>query len=111
MPRTIPSMSRPATEVVQILGSQIAQARRERKWTLAELAERAGVSPPTIRKVERGDPSVSIGIAFEIAILVGVPLFVADRTELSTMVDRSRDRLSLLPKRVHPPSVEVYDDF
>ncbi len=111
MPRTIPRMSRPAAEAAQLLGAQIAQARRERRWTLAELAERAGVSQPTVRKVERGDPSVSIGIAFEIATLVGVPLFTPDPAELSTMVDRAKDRLALMPQRVRPLSPEVHDDF
>lgn len=111
MPRTVPAMSRPAVEAVRLLGVQVAQARRERGWTLAELAERAGVSPPTARKVEHGDPSVSIGIAFEVATLVGVPLFTADRAELSAMTDRSRDRLALLPQRVRPPSKAVRDDF
>jgi DNA-binding XRE family transcriptional regulator len=42
---------------------------------VAELAERVGVSEVTMLKVEHGDPGVRLGIAFEAAALVGVPLF------------------------------------
>ena len=105
------SVSREAAAAVELLGAQIAQARRERQWTLAELAQRAGVSRPTVSKVERGDPSVSIGTVFEMATLVGVPLFSADRGERSAMLARARDRLALLPERIRTPSDEVRDDF
>ena len=50
-------------------------ARVERRWTVAESAERVGVSPVTIRKVETGNPSVAPGTAPEAAVLVGVTLF------------------------------------
>jgi transcriptional regulator with XRE-family HTH domain len=104
-------MSRQATEAARLLGMMVAQARRERRWTIVELAERAGVSKPTARKVELGDPTVALGTAFEIATLVGVPLFTSDRAELSALVGRTQDRLALLPERVRPPPPEVHDDF
>ena len=37
-----------------------------------EVAERVGVSVPTIRKVESGDPTVAIGTVFEVASLLGI---------------------------------------
>jgi transcriptional regulator with XRE-family HTH domain len=36
------------------LGQQIRQLRRERGWTLAELARRAGTSAPTLHRYENG---------------------------------------------------------
>jgi transcriptional regulator with XRE-family HTH domain len=103
--------SRPTMDAARVLGLEIAQARRERRWTAAELGERAGISPVTMRKVERGDPSVSIGIVFEVATLVGVRLFDANPAELASLVERGRDRLALLPARVRTTTTDVFDAF
>lgn len=100
-----------ARDAARALGLQVAQARRERRWTAAELAERAHISPVTLRKVERGDPTVALGTALEVATLVGVRLFGADPSELAELVARGRDRLALLPDRVRVPEREPHDDF
>ncbi len=98
-------------DAATVLGLEVARARRERRWTIAELAERAGVSAVTVRKVERGDPTVSLGTAFEVATLLGIALFGADRAGLADLVERGRERLALLPARVREPTGAVRDDF
>jgi transcriptional regulator with XRE-family HTH domain len=98
-------------EAAQLLGAQVALARRERRWPARDLAERAGITQPTLRKVERGDPTVTLGVAFEVATLVGVPLFYDDRTGLSLDLDRTRDRVAVLPQRVRVPADRTKDDF
>jgi len=101
----------PATvEATRLLGSRVRLGRRERRWTLAELAERVGISVVTMRKIERGDPSVGLGIAFEAATLVGVPLFAVDRSRLALEAARVEDRLAVLPQVVRRPT-EPDDDF
>lgn len=65
----------------------------------------------TLHKIEHGDPTVGLGIAFEAATLVGVPLFGVPSEGLSSLVDRSVDRLALLPARIREPHGEVDDDF
>ncbi|WP_420445740.1 helix-turn-helix transcriptional regulator [Candidatus Poriferisodalis sp.] len=101
--------SRIATDAARLLGRSIALARRERRWTIAQLAERVGSCEGTMRKVERGDPSVALGTVFEAASLVGVRLFSEDaatRTRESELVDA---RLAVLPQRVRHRVVD--DDF
>jgi transcriptional regulator with XRE-family HTH domain len=44
------------------LGLRIRRARKRRGLTLVELARCMYVSPVTVRKVERGDPTVSLGV-------------------------------------------------
>lgn len=96
---------------VALLGSQIAAARRERGWTAAGLAERVGVQPHTIGRLERGEPTVALGVAFEAAVIVGVPLFTTDERELPGLAAAAMQRLALLPARVTKPVVIVDDDF
>ena len=96
-------------EAIKLLGGKVVLARRERRWTLAELAERVGVSVVTMRKVERGDPSVALGTAFEAAALVGVPLFHHDSARRSVEGEVVHSRLAVLPATVR--SRHVDDDF
>jgi transcriptional regulator with XRE-family HTH domain len=84
--------------------------RRERRWTQAELAERAGASVRTLNKVEHGDPRVALGTAFELAALAGVPLFQPDRERLSMDLERTRARSAVLPQRVRRGGA-VDDEF
>ncbi|MFI5008977.1 MAG: helix-turn-helix domain-containing protein [Solirubrobacterales bacterium] len=100
-----------AIEAARLLGARISQARRERRWSMRELADRAGITPFTLRKVERGDLTVGLGVAFEVAALTGVPLFHEDRSRLTIDMDRARDRLALLPERVRTRGEDVKDDF
>lgn len=101
-PRTI--------EAAELLGTQVRIGRLERRWTVKELAERVGVSVVTLRKIERGDPSVGLGVAFEAATLTGVPLFYEERARLSAELGHARDRLAVLPSRARKPG-EVDDAF
>jgi transcriptional regulator with XRE-family HTH domain len=99
-----------AAEAARLLGARIRLARRERRWTLQQLADRAGVTAVTMRKVERGDPTVRRGVAFEAAALTGVPLFDEDGSRRRLEAARVEDRLALLPRHVRKPT-EVDDDF
>ncbi len=92
------------------LGAQVSAARRSRRWSAARLAEQAGISAHTLRKVERGDPTVALGTAFDVAVLVGVPLFTPSPSELSILADNLADRAALLGERVVPISDEGLDD-
>lgn len=105
------SYTKTTLHAVKLMGLEIAQARRERRWTAEELAERAGIGRTTLWKIERGDPSVAVGTVFEVAVLVGVPLFSADSSDLEALVRRRSERLALLPARVRPPTEPVHDDF
>jgi transcriptional regulator with XRE-family HTH domain len=88
------------------LGAQIRLARRRRRWSQDELAGRAGITPRTVSKIEHGDLSVGLGVAFEAAALLGVPLFHADRSRLRDDLDRTEARSALLPR----PSRARLDD-
>jgi transcriptional regulator with XRE-family HTH domain len=110
MPRARPR-SRYAIAATQLFGAQIQAARRERRWSQQELAGRAGITTPTLSKIEKGDLGVAVGTVFEIAWLVGVPLFHEDPVRLALDRDRTTARSALLPQRVRASRREIVEDF
>lgn len=102
----------PATlEAVEVLGAQIAAARRELGWTAADLAGRLGVTPHLVGRIEKGSTGTAIGTVLEAAVVCGVPLFGADAQAVGRAADQARARLALLPKRVRVTTPDLSNDF
>mgnify|MGYP003672833194 FL=1 len=53
-------------KVFDEIGENIKLARKRRKLTVSIVSERAGIHRATLYRVEKGDPSVAIGIYFNI---------------------------------------------
>ena len=49
-------------EKMKVVGEQIKLARLRRDLSLAQVAERATCSPLTVSRIEKGSPTVAIGI-------------------------------------------------
>jgi transcriptional regulator with XRE-family HTH domain len=105
------AFSRQTLDAARVLGVRIAEGRRSRRWTQAELSERAGVSRATVRNAERGEPTVAVGVMFELATLVGVQLFGLPPSRLPDLAAREREHLALLPAHVYPRHVVGDDEF
>ena len=94
----------PAIKALIKVGKDINDARRRRRITIELMAERAGVSPATIRKIEKGDSTTSIGGYASVLFVLGM----TDR--LSDLVDAVHDLTGRqldeekLPRRVRLPS-------
>ena len=52
----------PTEEILATMGEQIKLARLRRNLSTELVAERAGISRASLWKVEKGDPSVAMGI-------------------------------------------------
>ncbi len=61
----------PVSRSLTQLGQNLRIARKRRKETMAAFAERMQVSVPTLRKMEQGDPTVSIAVYAMALWLVG----------------------------------------
>jgi len=48
------------------IGENIKLARKRRKLTAQQVAERAGIHRATLHRVEKGDPTVAMGIYFNV---------------------------------------------
>jgi len=98
-------------DAARLLGLMIHNARIERELTVEELAERAGVSRGLVYRAEEGDMGCTIGAVFELAAIVGVPLFTTALSAMTLHIANAEKTLSLLPRAVHHSKKEVKDDL
>jgi transcriptional regulator with XRE-family HTH domain len=59
-------------KILATLGENIKLARLRRKLTAEQVAERAGVSRRTLVSVEKGLPTVSMGIYLQVLFVLGL---------------------------------------
>lgn len=84
-PTTVPNVTAPTPlpeieRTVSEIGAKVAKARAERGWSLAQLAERAGVSTAAVHKIEKSGMTPTIATLMKVASALGkgVSYFVED---------------------------------
>ena len=94
---------------LQRLGESIRIARKRRVWTIADLASKMNVSSPTIIALEKGQPTVSLGILFSAFWILGLDQELQNLAmpHDSKGIDIANSRL---PQRVRP-SRKLDNDF
>jgi len=58
--------------MMELVGENIKLARKRRKLTTMQVAERAGIDRTTLYQVEKGNPSVSLGAYFNVLRVLGL---------------------------------------
>ncbi len=58
-------------QTVSEIGAKLAKARAERGWSLQQLADRAGVSPAAVHKIEKSGITPTIATLMKIAAALG----------------------------------------
>ncbi|MFU8779012.1 MAG: helix-turn-helix domain-containing protein [Roseovarius sp.] len=85
------------------LGADLSVARRKRRLTVAMMCERLGVSGSTWQRMEKGDPTVSMGAYAQALFVLGFG------EPLGNLADQRTDEAGLLfdaerlPRRIVPP--------
>jgi DNA-binding XRE family transcriptional regulator len=104
--------SRYTKEAASLLGKHIQLSRKERRLTESDLADRVGISRATLQKIEKGDLKCELGLYFEAAALVGIPLFQMDsNSNLKMNLEHINTKIALLPKAIRKKKKEVDDAF
>ena len=90
----------PVQRAMRKLGKDIAAARRRRRIPVAIMAERASISRMTLNRVEKGEPTVSMGAYATVLFVLGM----TDR--IGQLVDAREDDIGMaleeerLPQRI-----------
>lgn len=79
------------------LGQNLRNARLRRGIAVVDLAVRAGTSPSSITRLERGDPGVAIGTLANVLVVLGL------LEQLADLVDIRKDDLGLALAMEHGP--------
>lgn len=83
-------MGSPKTRLaLERLGQDVRNARLRRGIAVADLAVRAGSSPSSIARLEKGDPGVAIGTLAEVLVVLGLI------ERLTDLIDIRKDDLGL----------------
>ena len=91
-------LPRRAEQNLQIVGEQIRLARLRRDLSIAQIAERASCSELTVIRVERGTPTVAIGIYVRILFALGLDECILNIAK-DDEVGRTLQDLDLKPRR------------
>ena len=99
-----------AREALKTLGIHIRNARKRRLLTIAELAIKIGVSAPTVMALEKGQPTVGVGVLVSAFWVLGL------ENELE-LLSEPEDRVGLalansrLPRKVRNAKKKLDNDF
>lgn len=78
MPSVAPPLSASTQAQLLDLGRQLRARRKALGVTATAAAEAAGMSRVTLHRIERGEPSVTIGACLNVAHVLGLALSLAD---------------------------------
>jgi len=99
MPSKPPQTTQAATEILAELGQQIRAHRKSLRVSAAVAAEAAGMSRVTLHRIERGEPSVTMGAYVNAMMALGMNFNVANLP--SPPSHEAREKPGWIPARIH----------
>jgi len=93
----------PVISALRKLGQDINDARRRRRITIQLMAERAGLSRFTIGKIEKGDPTTSMGSYGAVLFVLGMEKRLSDLVDSVYDLVGRRLEDEKLPQRIRLP--------
>ncbi len=98
--RKTPPLPLPVKRALAKLGEDIRSARLRRRIPTAVMAQRAFITRMTLAKVERGDPSVSLGIYAVVLFVLGLTARLAELANVRSDEVGLQLEGERLPKRI-----------
>ena len=98
--RTSAVVPMPVRRVLRKLGSDIRDARLRRRIPVAVAAERASIGRSTLNRVEKGDPTVALGIYATVLFVLGLVDRVGELADARNDATGLQLEEELLPKRI-----------
>lgn len=94
-----------AAKEMQALGQRLRDARLRRRFSMETVCARAGISRPTLYKVECGDPTVTMGTYVQVLRVLGMIGDLALLAKDDTLGRQLQDEA--LPRRKRAPKTKV----
>ena len=88
-----------AQREVLSLGQRLKDARLRRRFSMDTVCARAGISRPTLYKIEKGDPSVTFGHYVQVLRVLGLLEDLSQIAEKDVLGRRLQDESMPLRKR------------
>jgi len=96
----------PVTRALRKIGEDISEARRRRRIATELMAQRAGISRGTLVKIEKGDPTTSMGKYASVLFVLGMISRISDLVDSNhDLVGRQIDEENL-PKRIRSRKIK-----
>lgn len=107
MPAAAPPVFPNEAKLLRELGQRLRDARLRRRFTASLVAERASLSRFTLVKVEKGDPSVTLGSYLRVMAVLGLEKDLSLLAANDPLGRRLQDaELSTPRRRVRQPRTE-----
>ena len=91
----------PVQKALRKLGQDISVARRRRRIPTSLMAERTGISRATLVKIEKGEPTVSLGGYASVLFVLGLTDRLQDLADITHDLTGRELAEEALPKRVY----------
>jgi transcriptional regulator with XRE-family HTH domain len=98
MPASSPSTTPESTEALLAIGEAVRRRRKALGLSAVATAEAAGISRPTLHRIEKGEPSVTLGAAWQVLTVLGLSAVVQPRDVVALPAP---SRAGWLPARIH----------
>lgn len=98
-----PHLPIPVIKALNKLGKDINDARRRRRITIELMAERADIARATVGKIEKGDPTTSMGGYASVLFVLGMSNRLSDLVDATHDIIGRRLEDEKLPQRVRIP--------
>ena len=102
MPTKLPHTPEHCTTQLQALGAQIRSQRKALRLSATVTAEAAGLSRVTLHRIEKGEPSVTMGAWCNAMAALGMGLRALGDAEAGAAAANAPDRAGWIPARVPP---------
>ena len=98
MPSNSPALAPQAAAALVAIGQTIRARRKSLRISAVAAAEAAGISRVTLHRIEKGEPSVTMGAYLAVMVTLGLEAFIKPREPNTTPAPQ--DRKGWIPARV-----------
>ncbi len=103
-------LSIPTVKALRKMGQDISEARRRRRIATELMSQRAGISRGTLAKIEKGDPTTSIGNYAAVLFVLGMIGRISDLVDANHDLTGRQIDTENLPQRIRPTKIKMKNE-